>query len=73
MRDIRMKYKNGFYIYTPNSDTEEGIHELSSPQVIEIIEGQIWLTGVSGHFDIDYTEAVGSIGRMVMSEYGELT
>lgn len=68
-----MKYENGFYIYTPNPETEEDMHELSLPQIIQIIEGQIWLTGVSGDFDIDYAEAVGNIGKMVMNEDGELT
>ncbi len=68
-----MEYENGFYIYTPSPEAEEGMHELSLPQIIQIIEGSIWLTGVSGEFDIDYAEAIGSIGRMVMSEGGELT
>ncbi len=68
-----MEYENGFYIYTPSLDAAEGMHELSLPQVIQIIEGSIWLTGVSGDFDIDYTEAMGHIGKMVMNEDGELT
>ena len=65
-----MKYENGFYIYTPSAEAEEGMHDLSMPQVIQIIEGEIWLTGVSGVFDIDYAGAIGVIGKMVMSEDG---
>jgi hypothetical protein len=67
-----MNYENGFYIYTPSKEGAEDIHELSMPQVIEIIEGEIWLTGVNGGFDIDYAQAVGVIGKMVMSQEGEL-
>jgi hypothetical protein len=67
-----MNYENGFYIYTPSKEAAEGMHELSMPQVIEIIEGEIWLTGVNGGFDIDYAEAVGTIGKILMSQDGEL-
>lgn len=67
-----MNYENGFYIYTPSKEGAEGMHELSMPQVIEIIEGEIWLTGVNGGFDIDYTEAVGVVGKMLMNQNGEL-
>ena len=66
------EYENGFYPYIPSKEAEEGMHELSIPQVIQIIEGEIWLTGVSGSFDIDYADAIGVIGKMVMSEDGEL-
>jgi hypothetical protein len=67
-----MEYENGFYIYTPNKEGAEGMTELSMPQVIEIIEGDIWLTGVGGDFDIDYVKAVGTIGKMVMTQEGEI-
>ena len=67
-----MKYENGFYIYTPSKEGAEGMTELSIPQVIEIIEGGIWLTGVGGDFDIDYVKAVGAIGKMVMTQEGEI-
>tara|TARA_R110000822_G_scaffold23066_1_gene71584 strand:- start:1820 stop:2026 length:207 start_codon:yes stop_codon:yes gene_type:complete len=67
-----MNYENGFYIYTPSKEGAEGMHELSIPQVIQIIEGEIWLTGVSGSFDIDYAKAIGVVGKMVMDEEGEL-
>jgi len=65
-------YDNGFYIYTPNKSTEEDMHELSIPQVIQIIEGEVWLTGVSHDNHIDYVEAVGTIGKMVMDEEGQI-
>ena len=64
-----MNYDNGFYIYTPNEDNQI-MDELSIPQVIEIIEDEIWLTGTLQSFDIDYAEAVGTIGKMVMSQEG---
>ena len=67
-----MTYENGFYIYHPTPKGEEGMHELSIPQVIEIIEGEIWLTGINGSFDIHYAEAVGAIGKMVMSQNGNI-
>ena len=66
-----MEYENGFYIYTPSKETEEGMTELSMPQVIEVIEGEIWLTGVSDTFDLDYVQALGEIGKMVMSQDGK--
>lgn len=67
-----MEYENGFYIYTPNKETEEGMTELSMPQVIEIIEDEVWLTGVGDTFDLDYVQALGVIGKMVMSQDGKL-
>lgn len=67
-----MEYENGFYIYTPNKETEEDMHELSIPQIIEIIESNVWLTGCAHEFDIDYITAVGCIGKMVMNQKGEL-
>lgn len=67
-----MEYENGFYIFTPTKEGEEGMHEFSIPQVIEIIEGEIWLTGVHGNFDIDYAQAIGVIGKMVMSQDGTI-
>lgn len=65
-----MDYENGFYIYTPNEDNQI-MDGLSVPQVIEIIEMDIWVTGMSETFDIDYANAVGTIGKMVMSQDGE--
>ena len=58
------KYENGFYAYMPTKEGAEGMHDLSIPQVIEIIEGEVWVTGVGGDFDIDYVKAVGEIGRV---------
>lgn len=68
---MTMEYKNGFYIYTPSKETEEGMTELSIPQVIEVIEGEVWLTGVGDIFDLDYVQALGVIGKMVMSQDGK--
>ena len=65
-----MEYENGFYIYHPSAEGEQSMTELSIHQVIEIIEGEIWLTGISQRFDIHYAEAVGTIGKMVMKQDG---
>ena len=65
-----MEYENGFYIYTPSKEGAEGMHEFSMPQVIEIIESDIWLTGMDEMFDIDYAKSVGTIGKMVMTQDG---
>lgn len=65
-----MELENGFYTYIPNKDAEEQMSELSIPQVIEIIEGDVWLTGMSEVFDFDYVNALGTIGKMVMSQDG---
>ena len=64
-----MHYDNGFYIYTPNEDAAD-MCELNLHQVIEIIEDEIWLTGMNGTFDLDYAEAIGTIGRMVLTPEG---
>lgn len=66
-----MKYENGFYIYTPNEDNED-MDELNLPQVIQIIEGKIWLTGCEDEYDIVYASALGAIGKMVMNEVGDV-
>ena len=63
-------YKNGFYIYTPTKDGAENMCELSMPQIIEIYDGAVWLTGCSDYYDIDYVAALGTIGKMVMSQEG---
>ena len=63
------EYENGFYAYSPKRDNED-MCELSIPQVIQVIEGEVWLTGVQHDFHIDYVLAVGNIGRMVMDENG---
>lgn len=63
------KYDNGFYIYTPNKDNQT-MDGLCIPQVIEIIEMDIWLTGMTEVFEVDYVNAVGTIGKMVMSQEG---
>ena len=67
-----MNYKNGFYTYIPSKEAEEGMHELSIPQVIQIIEDEVWLTGTSETSHVDYAAAIGTIGKMVMSEDGNL-
>lgn len=65
-----MEYADGFYIYTPDSDTES-LDELTvQSQVIEIIDNKIWVTCTSASFDINYAEIVGTIGRMVMDDRG---
>ena len=65
------EYKNGFYAYAPKSDSNH-LGGLSVPQVIEIIESEVWVTGMDETFDIDYAEAHGVIGKMVMTQEGEL-
>lgn len=64
-----MEYKNGFYVYRPKEDVNY-IGELSVVQIIEVIEGEIWLTGVGDSFDIDFANSVGEIGKMVMTQEG---
>jgi hypothetical protein len=67
------EYKNGLYTYLPSKDVEEQMSAISLPQVIEIIEGEVWLTGVSQSFDVDYVDALGAIGKMVMSQEGVIS
>ena len=66
------EYKNGFYFYHPGKEAEEGMHELSKPQVLEVFYGDVYVTGCDETFDLDYTEALGKIGKMVMSEDGKI-
>ena len=66
-----MKYENGFYAYTPKEDSQH-MGGLSVPQVIEVIEMEVWVTGMDETFDIDYAQAVGVIGKMLMSQDGEI-
>tara|TARA_R110000772_G_scaffold152088_1_gene262893 strand:- start:438 stop:641 length:204 start_codon:yes stop_codon:yes gene_type:complete len=66
-----MNYENGFYIYTPRSDSNY-LGGLSVPQVIEIIESEVWVTGMDETFDIDFVHSVGTIGKMLMSQEGQL-
>ena len=66
-----MKYENGFYAYTPNPESQH-MGALSIPQVIEIIEQDIWVTGMDAVFDIDYAQDVGVIGKMLMSQDGTI-
>jgi len=67
-----MEYEDGFYIYTPNAESEERIYELSWHMVIEILEDDIYLHGHTQAFTIDYVNSVGTIGKMVMTQEGVL-
>ena len=67
-----MELESGFYTYTPRAETKEDMHELSLPQVIQVIEDEVWLTGLSAGHCLDYVQAVGIIGKMVMDESGEI-
>lgn len=62
-------YENGFYAYWPNKDNQN-MDGLAVPQVIEIIEMDIWVTGMDDSFDVDYAKAVGTIGKMLMTQEG---
>lgn len=66
-----MEYENGFYAYIPNEDAQQ-MDGLSLPQVIEIIELDIWVTGTVDSFDIDYAQAVGTIGKILMKQDGTI-
>ena len=64
-----MNYENGFYAYTPKKDSQH-MGGLSVPQVIEIIEMEVWVTGMDETFELDFAKAVGVIGKMLMSQDG---
>jgi hypothetical protein len=64
-----MNYDNGFYIYTPNEDAID-MCPLNLHQVIEINNDEISLTGMDRTFNVDYAEAIGTIGRMVLTPEG---
>jgi hypothetical protein len=66
-----MEYENGFYAYTPKEDIET-ITALDCTQVIQIIEGVIWLTGAEGDYSISYAKKIGTIGKMLMNEDGSI-
>ena len=64
-----MSYENGFYAYTPKEDSQH-MGGLSVPQVIEIIEMEVWVTGMDETFELGFTLSVGTIGKMLMSQDG---
>ena len=66
------EYENGFYVYIPKSARKGYFDGLSVPQVIEIREGDIWLTSIDKNFNIDFVESKGCIGKMLMTQQGEL-
>lgn len=73
-----MKYKNGFYVYRPDKSKElgvaiGGINALMVTQVIQVIEGIVWLTGMANEYPVKQVEFYGTIGKMVLTEDGDET
>ena len=66
------EYKGGFYAYIPTKECAEDMHELSFSQVVELIGDTVWLTGGYTPYDLDYVQALGTIGVMLMDEDGKL-
>ncbi len=57
--------KNGFYIWKAK-DQEESMHPLYLDQVVEVIEGVIWVTGMIDEFNIEDALKFGSFGDCVL-------
>lgn len=69
-----MKYENGFYIFTPKKSkaVDTIYHPFMIPQVIQVIEGVVWVTGMVNEFSIKEAKRYGVIGKMVVNEYGKV-
>jgi len=71
-REEEVTIDNGFYVYQPrdNIDFLGHFEPLSLPQIIQVIEGEVWLTGVSITFQLFEVFICGAIGNMVLTEDG---
>ena len=58
--------KNGFYIYRPKNDNPDKPHPLNLLQVVQVIEDEVWLTGVSLTYSIRTAKHWGVFGKMVL-------
>ena len=70
-----MSIENGFYVFNPknvNDDFNDLLNCLNVPQVIQVIEGVVWISGVELDYSIKEVEEVGVIGKMLFTEDGQI-
>ena len=58
--------KDGFYLYEPKDSNSEKMHPLNLRQVVQVIEGDVWVTGMSETFSIRTAKSWGKFGLMVL-------
>ena len=58
--------KNGFYIWEPKNLGSMAMHPLLLEQVVQVIEGEVWLTGCSGSYSLETASKFGSFGTCVL-------
>jgi hypothetical protein len=58
--------KDGFYIYEPKPSKMNESSPFSLRQVLQVIEGEVWLTGMSETFSMKTAKAYGKFGLMVL-------
>ena len=56
--------KNGFYLWIPKNDDYDG--PLSLKQVVEVIEGVVWLTGLTREYTIELAIEHGIFGALIL-------
>jgi len=54
---------NGFYIWTPKYDDT---HPLSLEQVVQVIEGDVWVTGMDAAWSVELALDFGNFGKCVL-------
>jgi hypothetical protein len=59
--------KNGFYLWIPENNDHD--HPLSFKQVVEVIEGMVWLTGLTREYTIKQAIEYGIFGALILKNY----
>lgn len=57
--------QNGFYIWNGERG-QDAMHPLYLDQVVQVIEGRIWVTGMLDEYSIDEALKFGSFGECVL-------
>lgn len=62
------KIKNGFYIWHPKDMGPSACHALLLNQVVQVIEGELWLTGCNGGYSAEMALKFGVLGKCVLTQ-----
>lgn len=56
---------NGFYIWNGERG-QDAMHPLYLDQVVQVVEGRVWVTGMLDEYSIDEASKFGSFGKCVL-------
>lgn len=58
--------ENGFYIWNSERGVQDAMHPLFLDQVVQVIEGRVWVTGMLEEYSVNEALEFGSFGECVL-------